>query len=77
MNVELRVYEIFTLKRKNGANSMNELSTQDIGVRTTTTLINSMICCLANRSHGQSIVVKKDAIMKGITDRVIGSKKVK
>ena len=44
---------------------MNELSTQDIRVRTTAILIDSRISYFANRSHGQSVVVKKDTLMKG------------
>src|SRR6266436_2177656 len=43
---------------------MNELSAQDKGVRTTTILIDSMISCLANRSHSQGIIVKEDALVK-------------
>jgi hypothetical protein len=52
------------LRRKNRASSMNKLSTQDIGVRATTILIDRRVSGLANRSHGQGIVVKKDALMK-------------
>lgn len=55
---------------------MDKLSTQDIGVRTSTTLIDSMFCCLASRSHSQSIVVIKNVAMKNGAVRIIASKEV-
>ena len=54
---------------------IDELSTQDIRVRTTTTLIDCRIGCFANRSHGQRIVVKKDVLMKARSQRIVASKK--
>jgi hypothetical protein len=76
MNVKLEVYEVSALWRKNGASLMNELSTQDKRIRATTTLVNSRICCFANRSHGQSIVVIKDILVKGRTKWTVASKKI-
>jgi hypothetical protein len=64
MNVELGIYEITALQRKNRASLMNELPTQDKGVRTSTTSIDRRSRCFANRSHGQRIVVKKDKLVK-------------
>ena len=64
MDVELGVDGISALQRKNGASLVNELAAQDIRIRTTTTLIDSMICCFANRSHGQRIVVVENELME-------------
>src|ERR1700733_11591068 len=74
MNVQLGICRGKTLGRKNGASLMNELPTQDIGVRTTTTC---RISCFANRSHGQGIVVEKDTLAKGRTNWIVASEKVK
>jgi hypothetical protein len=41
-----------------------------------TTSIKSRISYFASRSHGQRVVVKEDAGVKGSADRVIGSKEV-
>ena len=76
MDVKLRVCEVLTLEGKNGASLMNELSTQDKGVRATTTLIDRRVSSFANRSHGQGIVVIEDALVKGRTDSIIASVKV-
>jgi hypothetical protein len=76
MNVELGVCEILACKRKNRASSMDELSTQDIGIRSTTTLIDSRVSLLASRSHGQGIVVKEDPLMKLITNMVMSGKEI-
>ena len=54
---------------------MNELSTQDKRVGATTILIDRMISCFANRSHGQGIVVKKDALVKIRTTWILASEK--
>jgi hypothetical protein len=72
-DVQLGICGRQTLGRKNGASLMNELSTQDIGVRTTTTC---RIGFFANRSHCQGIVVKKDALAKGSTNWIVASEKV-
>ena len=76
MDVKLRVCEVLTLEGKNGASLMNELSTQDKGVRATTTLIDRRVSCFANRSYGQGIIVIKDVLVKGRTDSIIASVKV-
>ena len=76
MNVELRVYGILALRGNNRASSMDELSTQDIRIRSMTTLIDSMISCLASRSHGQGIVVKEDPLMKLFANLIMSSKEV-
>jgi hypothetical protein len=73
MNVKLGICNICTLKRKNGARVMKELSPQDKGVRTTSTWIDS---CLANRSHGQGIVVIENEPMKGRTVIISAIKEV-
>jgi hypothetical protein len=52
---------------------MDELSTQDKRVRTTTTLIDS---CFANRSHGQGVVVKENEPVKIRTKRIIASEEL-
>jgi len=52
---------------------MDELSTQDKGVRTTSTLVDS---CFANRSHGQGIVVKENILMKFRAKRIIASEEL-
>ena len=75
MDVKLGVYGNSSL-RKNRASIMNELSMQNIRIRSTTALIDSRISCFASRSHGKGIVVKEDPIMKLITDLVMGSKKI-
>jgi hypothetical protein len=54
---------------------MNELSMQDKGVWATTILIDKRISCFANRSHGQRIVVKKNALVKNITTWILASEK--
>ena len=72
-NVQLGICGGQTLGRKNGASLMNELSTQDIGVRTTATC---RIRFLANRSHCQGIVVKKNALAKGRSNWIVASEKV-
>ena len=51
------------------------LATQDIRVRATTTLVDRMIGCFANRSHGQRVVVKKNVLMKARSQRIVMSKK--
>jgi len=76
MDVKLGVCEVLTLEGKNRASLMNELSTQDKGVRATTTPIDRRVSCFANRSHGQGIVVVEDALVKGRTDRIIASVEV-
>ena len=76
VDVKLGISNIYTVTTKNRASLMDEFATQDIGVRATATLIDSMIDILASRSHGQRIVVKENMFMKGITDMVIGSEKV-
>jgi hypothetical protein len=76
MDVKLGVHEVSALHRKNGASLMNELSMQDKGIRATIILVNSRICCFANRSHGQSIVVIKDISVKGRTMFTGASKKI-
>jgi hypothetical protein len=73
MNVKLGICNICTLKRKNGARVMKELSPQDKGVRTTSTWVDS---CLANRSHGQGIVVIENEPMKGRTVIISAIKEV-
>jgi hypothetical protein len=55
---------------------MDKLFTQDIEIRSMTTLIDSRISCLASRSHGQGIVVKEDPVIKVSTNMVISSKEV-
>ena len=75
MNVELGVCGISAIRRNDRASIMNELSTQDIGIRSTTTLIDSRISCLASRSHGQGVVVEKDLVVKVPIGRIIHSKK--
>ena len=75
IDVQLGICRMQILGRKNRASLMNELSTQDIGVRATT-LIDSMISCLANRSHGQRIVVIKDMLAKVRTKLIVASEKV-
>src|SRR6266849_7132110 len=50
MDVELGISRMQTLGRKNRASLVNELSTQDIGIRTTT-VVDGRISFLANRSH--------------------------
>jgi hypothetical protein len=52
---------------------MNELSMQDKGVRTTTTLVDSYF---ANRSHSQGIVVEENELMKVRTKRIIASEEL-
>jgi hypothetical protein len=74
VNVELRVYGGPSLMWKNGASVMDELSTQDKGVRALT-LIHSTLSCLANRGHGQGVVVKEDELVKGSTKRILASEK--
>ena len=54
---------------------MNELATQDIGVRATTIPINCRISRFANRGHGQRVVVKKDALVKVRGKRVVTTEK--
>ena len=76
MDVKLGICEICTLKRNDRASSVDELSTQDIGIRSTTTLIDSKISCLASRRHGQGIVVEEDPLVKLLTDMVIISEEV-
>jgi hypothetical protein len=76
INVELGVGEIPIWHGKNRASFMNKLSLQDIGVRTMTTLIDSIFSSLASRSHGQSIIVRKNIAMKSGAVRIIASKKV-
>ena len=75
-DVQLRVCEIAALKRKDRASLMNELATQNIGVRATTTLIDCRIGCFANKSHGQRVVVKKDVLIKVRCQRIVVSKKM-
>ncbi len=75
MDVQLGISGMQTLGRKNGASLMNELSTQDVGIRATT-IIDGMIGFLANRSHGKGVVVKKDALAKGSTNWIVASEKV-
>jgi hypothetical protein len=53
MDIKLGIYDIAALQRKDRASSMNELPTQDKGVRTSTTSIDRRSSCFANRSHGQ------------------------
>ena len=43
---------------------MNKLTMQDIKIRATTTLIDSIICCFANKSYGQCIIVIKNELME-------------
>jgi hypothetical protein len=76
MNVELGICERSILERKDRASIMDELSTQDIGVRATTTLIDRRDSCFANRSHSQGIVVKKDALVKGRTNWIIADEEI-
>jgi len=76
MNVELGICKRSILERKNRASIMDELSTQDIGVWATTTLIDRRVSCFANRSHGQGIVVKKDALVKGTTNWISAYKQI-
>jgi hypothetical protein len=75
MNVQLRVCGVSALKRKDRASLMNELATQDIGVRATTTPIDCGIGCFANRSHGQRVVVKKNVLVKARSQRIVASEK--
>jgi hypothetical protein len=52
MDIKLGVGEISTLERNDRASIMDELSMQDIRIRAATTLIDRIISCFANRSHG-------------------------
>src|SRR5260370_5400279 len=63
MDVQLGISRGQTLRRKNGASLMDELSTQDVGIRTTT-ITDRRIGFLANRSHGKRVVVKKGTLPK-------------
>jgi hypothetical protein len=74
VNVELSIYRGSSLRWKNGASFVNELSTQDKGVRPLT-LIHSTLGCFANRSHGQGVVVKEDELVKGTAKRILASEK--
>ena len=65
MDIELGEDWISALRRKNGASLVNKFPTQNIEVRAMTMLIDRRIHCLANRSHGKSIVVKKNMLVKG------------
>jgi hypothetical protein len=76
MDIKLGVGEISTLERDDRASIMDELSMQDIRIRAATTLIDRIICCFANRSHGQGIVVKEDKAMKGRANRIVASEEV-
>ena len=75
MDVKLGIGDVPAWKRENGASLMDEFTTQDIGVRATTTPIDRMVSLLANRSHGQGIVVEKDELMKGKAKRTGASEK--
>ena len=76
MNVKLSKCEISALKRNDRASRMDKLPTQDKGVRSLTTLIESRISCLASRCHGQGVVVKENPLVKLSTDRVIKSEEI-
>jgi len=76
VNVQLGISRMQTLGRNNRASLMDELSTQDIRVRATTT-IDRRIECLANRSHSKGVVIKKDMLAKGRTNIISASEEVK
>ncbi len=77
MNVKLGISEISVLKGKNRASLMNELPPQAVGIRPSTTLVDIGLRPLANRSKSQRVVVKKDAVVKSMTGRIIASEKIK